>query len=154
MSNKKSIIGILVCLASAFVVTEALSLDSAKVQGYPIVLACCVTAFAIQWLLFIPAYVFKTEHYYDLAGSLTHITVMLVALVSIPTVTLRDLLLVLLVFIWASRLGSFLFFRVKETGSDERFARIKTRFWWFYEAKMELCWRKNRIQKRSYVKSA
>ena len=131
MSNRKSIMGILACLASAFVVTEALSLDSATVQGYPIVVVCCVTAFAIQWLSFIPAYVFKTEHFYDLAGSLTHITVMIVALVSIPTVTLRDLLLVLLVLVWASRLGSFLFFRVKETGSDERFARIKSRFWWF-----------------------
>ena len=121
----------MLCLVTAFVVTEALSHDSASVHGYPIVLLCCCTAFAIQWLIFVPAYIFQTEHYYDLAGSLTHITVMLLALVLIPVITLRDLLLVLLVFVWASRLGSFLFFRVKETGSDGRFTLIKSRFWWF-----------------------
>ena len=123
--------GIMFCLITAFLVTEALSHDSASFHGYPIVLLCCCTAFAIQWLVFVPAYIFKTEHYYDLAGSLTHITVMLVALVSIPVVTLRDLLLVILVLVWASRLGSFLFLRVKETGSDGRFTLIKSRFWWF-----------------------
>ena len=131
MSSRKSLMGIILCLIMACVVMEALSHDSATVQGFPVIVLCCFTAFAIQWLMFIPAYIFKTEHYYDLVGSVTHITVMLVALVSVPTVTLRDLLLVFLVLVWASRLGSFLFFRVKETGSDDRFTRIKSRFWWF-----------------------
>ena len=32
-------------------------------------------AFAIQWVLFIPAYLMQTEKFYDLAGSLTYISI-------------------------------------------------------------------------------
>ena len=33
--------------------------------------------------------------------------------------------------IWATRLGSFLFLRVRKDGGDGRFTIMKTKFWWF-----------------------
>ena len=33
--------------------------------------------------------------------------------------------------VWAVRLGSFLFVRVKRDGKDNRFTVMKTKFWWF-----------------------
>jgi len=33
--------------------------------------------------------------------------------------------------VWAVRLGSFLFIRVKRDGKDNRFTVMKTKFWWF-----------------------
>ena len=35
-------------------------------------------AFAINWIAFIPAYLLKTEKFYDLTGSITYITVVAV----------------------------------------------------------------------------
>jgi hypothetical protein len=32
-------------------------------------------AFAINWLAFVPSYIARTEHYYDLVGSLTYLSV-------------------------------------------------------------------------------
>ena len=44
---------------------------------------------------------------------------------------MHHILLTLLVWIWAFRLGSFLFIRVKKAGSDGRFDQMKKDFWWF-----------------------
>jgi steroid 5-alpha reductase family enzyme len=87
--------------------------------------------FTIQWLIFIPSYVYQTEHYFDLTGSLTYLSVSLFAILFTIDVSLRDILLTVLIWIWASRLGSFLFFRIKRDGKDGRFDIMKTNFWWF-----------------------
>ena len=46
-----------------------------------------------------------------------------------PLLDLRGLLIAVLVAIWAIRLGSFLFLRVKKAGQDRRFTELKKRFW-------------------------
>ena len=43
----------------------------------------------------------------------------------------RDLLIGALIVIWALRLGSFLFLRVKQDGKDNRFTVMKTQFHWY-----------------------
>ncbi len=131
MSNQKSLLGIFLSLGVAFCVMVALSHGSTKVEGVPVIAICCAIAFGVQWLMFMPAYLLKTEHFYDATGALTHITIVLVAIVSIPTVSLRDILIALLVFVWASRLGSFLFLRVRDAGGDVRFKKIKHNFLMF-----------------------
>ncbi len=97
--------------------------------GYPALLICAVIAIAIQWLAFIPAYIFQTEHYFDLIGSSTYVIVVLLALMlssgSEQGFDNRALLLAALVVIWAARLGPFLFRRVKQAGKDGRFDQIK-----------------------------
>lgn len=93
----------------------------------PLPLMVCVVLiiFLIQWLAFVPAYKFQTERYYDLTGSLTYIAVTAVALVGAGAFDLRSVLLALFIIIWAARLGSFLFRRISQDGSDSRFDTIK-----------------------------
>jgi steroid 5-alpha reductase family enzyme len=82
-------------------------------------------AFSIQWLVFIPSYVFKSERFFDLTGSITYITVMTLAVVLVGRYDPRSILLLVVVFVWAGRLGSFLFRRVLAAGKDARFDEIK-----------------------------
>ena len=86
--------------------------------------------FLIQWVLFIPAYIFKTEKFYDLAGSSTYIFAVSYILYG-SSQNLTNLILGTAIIVWAVRLGSFLFFRIKKAGEDKRFKEIKqspTRF--------------------------
>jgi steroid 5-alpha reductase family enzyme len=78
----------------------------------------------MQWLAFIPAAIAQTERYYDLTGSLTYVSLAVLAMgvKGDP----RSLLLGAMVTLWAVRLGSFLFARISAAGKDRRFDRIKT----------------------------
>ena len=90
--------------------------------------------FAIQIIVFIPSFIFRTEHYYDLTGGITYISTVVIALIlksSYQTIDLISLLLGSMVIIWATRLSSFLFLRVKKSGEDVRFKKIKHSFSWF-----------------------
>jgi steroid 5-alpha reductase family enzyme len=98
------------------------------VFGMPL-FACCVgLAFVIQWIVFVPAYIGKTERFFDLTGAFTYVTVALLAIGLSPVVDCRSILLVVLVLIWAIRLGTFLFRRILSTGNDSRFDELKTSF--------------------------
>lgn len=89
-----------------------------------------VIAFGVQWLVFIPAYLMKTERFYDLTGALSNITVVIFCF-SLSTATARNYLLAGLIIIWAVRLGSFLFWRVCADGGDTRFVKIRVNFYRF-----------------------
>ena len=104
------------------------SQGSASAFGIPIYAIAVTLAFLIQWAAFIPAYVQRTERFFDLTGSITYITVTTLAVVLSPRVDGRSLLLLVLVMIWAGRLGTFLFQRVRKKGKDARFDDIKTHF--------------------------
>ena len=70
----------------------------------------------------------ETEHYYDLVGSLTYLATTALALILARPNNTRSWLLFALIVIWAGRLGTFLFRRVRATGKDGRFDRIKQSF--------------------------
>lgn len=91
----------------------------------PIFLICGILAFVINWLAFIPANIAKTEKYYDLTGSLTYLTLMVVACLLSAPLDLRSAIIAMMVSIWAVRLGSFLFLRIRDDGGDQRFDEIK-----------------------------
>jgi len=124
----KHLLIILIALLVAALVTVAGSQSSSHVVGWPLFALCAVLAFVIQWLAFIPAWTAQTEKFFDLTGSLTFITLILVALLLSPEPDARSLLLALLVTVWAVRLGSFLFLRIRKDGSDGRFDEIKPVF--------------------------
>jgi len=73
----------------------------------------------------------QSEKFYDLTGSFTYITVTLLAVILSPEVDGRSILLLVLVVIWAGRLGTFLFRRIQKAGKDERFDEIKPSFFRF-----------------------
>jgi steroid 5-alpha reductase family enzyme len=104
------------------------SQESASAFGLPIYAIAVALAFVIQWGVFIPSYVRQTERFFDLTGSITYITVTTLAVVLSPRVDGRSLLLLALVVIWAGRLGTFLFQRVRKAGKDARFDELKTSF--------------------------
>lgn len=97
-------------------------------QPLPVVLFCAIIVLAINWLAFIPAWLRQTEHFFDLTGSLSFIAATGTAVYLTPTPDSRALLLATLIAIWAFRLGSFLFLRVRKDGQDGRFDTIKPHF--------------------------
>lgn len=84
-----------------------------------------IAAFAINIAVFIPSFRARTEHYYDLTGSLTYLTVTVLAVLLTSDLDTRAIVVAVLVLVWAGRLGSFLFRRVKRAGGDGRFDQIK-----------------------------
>ena len=131
MSKKITIPSILISILMAGLVAIGINQGSVSISGISLIYFCCAFIFLAQWLIFIPSYIFETEHYFDLTGSLTYISVTLLAILFTVDISLRDVLLALFVWIWAFRLGSFLFIRVKKAGSDGRFDLMKKDFWWF-----------------------
>lgn len=94
------------------------------IAGVPLFALCIGVAFFSQWLAFIPAYIYQTEHYFDLSGSATYWLLALLGLLLGSQGDLRSMLLGILVMVWAARLGTFLFLRVRKKGSDSRFKDI------------------------------
>jgi len=88
--------------------------------------------FSIQWISFIPAYIFQTEKFYDLTGSITYLTTVFTALYITDSGNISDYVIVSCVAIWAIRLGSFLFMRIHKAGEDRRFRDIKPNFTRFF----------------------
>jgi len=131
MSKKITIPSIFISILMAGLIAIGINQGSVSISGISLIYFCCAFIFLAQWLIFIPSYIFETEHYFDLTGSLTYISVTLLAILFTVDISLRDILLALFVWIWAFRLGSFLFIRVKKAGSDGRFDLMKKDFWWF-----------------------
>jgi len=130
MKNKQleSVIAIVAALLVAAAVAWAGSQDGVRIAGLPVFILAGISAFVIQWAVFLPSYRKQTEHWYDLTGSLTYLTVAVGALLVVARFDLRSLVLVALVAVWAGRLGTFLYQRVKKAGSDSRFDDIKPSF--------------------------
>ena len=82
------------------------SQGGASVSGIPIFALSVGLAFVIQWLAFIPAYLLQTEKFLDLTGSITYVSVVIIAVLLSPVVDGRSILLLTLVVIWAARLGT------------------------------------------------
>lgn len=127
-STQTAIIGFPISLAVAAGLAWAGSQGGGTAFGWPLFGLCVGLSILIQWIAFIPAYLQRSERFYDLIGSFTFLTVTGLALVLGPKPDARSVLLAVLVAIWAIRLGSFLFARIHRNGSDSRFDEIKTSF--------------------------
>ena len=114
---------------------DAISFNSIEFSGVNLVSHLLIITFVIQWIAYIPAFIFKTEKFYDLTGSLTYITTILFALYatgSFQNVQLGNLIIGIAIIVWALRLGSFLFMRIHKDKKDGRFDSIKTSFSQFF----------------------
>ncbi len=126
--EKRTTIAIPIVLLIAAVIAWAGSQGGYTVNGIPIFAICVALAFIIQLIAFIPAYIRQTEKFYDLAGSITYLSVIWIAALLSPVFDARTWLLLGIVSIWAVRLGTFLFRRVRAAGEDRRFRDIKPSF--------------------------
>ena len=120
----KKIVNLLISL-----VVFLIAISIANATGNSLVVEAVLIAFTIQWIAFIPAYVFQTEKFYDLTGTLTYLSVTWYALYmssdKFTNLNGASIAIVLLISIWAIRLGSFLFSRIHKDGEDKRFRTIK-----------------------------
>ncbi len=114
---------------------EIISYNSIDFDGSNLIGQILVMTFVIQWIAYIPAFLFKTEKFYDLTGSLTYIGTISFALYasgSFNNLKLGNLFVGLAIIVWAIRLGSFLFMRIRKDKKDGRFDSIKTSFSQFF----------------------
>jgi steroid 5-alpha reductase family enzyme len=127
-AERSSIIALPIILLVAAGIAFAGSQGGAVAFGVPLFALCVGLAFLIQWIAFIPAYLKQTEKFFDLTGSITYIFVVATAVALSPDVDARSILLLGIITIWAVRLGSFLFSRIRAEGEDRRFRQIKPSF--------------------------
>jgi steroid 5-alpha reductase family enzyme len=126
---------VIVAALVAFAASRGGSVGVAIVGGLPLIFLCMMISFAIQWLVFIPSYLYKTEKYFDLTGGLTFLSLTAVILLLTENRTIISYLLAILIAIWAIRLSSFLFLRIREDGHDKRFTEVipdKTKFLFYW----------------------
>ena len=120
----KIVTNLLIALIAFFI-----AISIAIATGIELVFNAVFLAFAIQWIAFIPAYIFQTEKFYDLTGSLTYLLVIWYSLTlssdQFTNLNGANIVIVLLISLWAIRLGSFLFMRIHHDGEDKRFRSIK-----------------------------
>ena len=132
MSFKTSIFSILLCLLFALFFSFASSRGNAvTLNSYPLFAICGFISFMLHWTVFVPSYLLKTELFFDITGSICYLAILSFAIYNKPNIDFRALIIFFLISIWAIRLGSFLFLRVKRKGLDSRFTIMKTKFWWF-----------------------
>ena len=80
--KKADLRGLLVFLAVILIglgVAMAGSQGGAEIAELPLFGLGVALAFLIQWLAFIPAFLLQTEKFYDLTGSITYISVTVLA---------------------------------------------------------------------------
>ncbi|HSR31807.1 MAG TPA: DUF1295 domain-containing protein [Anaerolineae bacterium] len=127
-ADRNALVALPIVILVGLGVAWAGSQGGASVSGIPIFALSVGLAFLIQWLAFIPAYLLQTEKFLDLTGSITYVAVAAIAVLLSPVVDGRSILLLALVVIWAVRLGTFLFRRIRKAGKDARFDEIKPSF--------------------------
>lgn len=130
-ADRSSIIIFPILVLIGFLVALAGSQGGALFLGFPLFALSVALAFLIQWLVFIPAYLQQTEKFFDITGSITYISLVIFGAVFSSSVDARSILLSVLVVVWALRLGTFLFRRIRKAGKDDRFDEIKPSFFRF-----------------------
>ena len=125
-NTRTSVIGTAAAVALGALVAWAGSDGSVAVGSLQVFALCGLLAYAINWLVFIPSNAAKTEKYYDLTGSITYVSVTLVAVSMSDDLDARALIVAAMVAVWAARLGTFLYRRISRDGRDGRFDEIKT----------------------------
>ncbi|MEO1204484.1 MAG: DUF1295 domain-containing protein [Pseudomonadota bacterium] len=126
-NNTQAVVGILVGVALGAAISWAGSDGGDRWGSIPVFALCGLLAFAINWLAFIPSAIAQTEHYYDLVGGITYISVTIAAVFLSADLDLRAMIVAGMVLVWSFRLATFLFRRIAKAGKDSRFDEIKTR---------------------------
>ena len=111
-----------------FLFAYAGSAGSIDILGMPGTLFLFLLTFGMQYALFIPSYLMRSEKFFDISGSVTFIAVIGLAMYANDTVTDIQKILAAMVAVWTMRLGIFLFVRVLRDGGDRRFSEIRLSF--------------------------
>ena len=98
-------------------------------QGLAVFVLAGLSVFSIHCLGFIFSYLYVTEKYYDIVGSICFVTTTAAILWYVQDqLTIRTFILGMAVIVWSLRLGIYLGVRVMKVGKDQRFDKIKVHF--------------------------
>jgi steroid 5-alpha reductase family enzyme len=120
----RSVLAIVVAVLVGAAAAVAGSAGGLSIGGWPVFALCTSVAYLINWVAFVPAWLRRTERFYDLTGTLTYLTVVVIALAAGSRSSVA-VVLAILVAVWALRLGGFLVRRIRRERTDRRFDRIK-----------------------------
>ena len=129
----KNIINVSLTLLAIYLYSFTANNIETEILGFNSFKFLISMAVLIQFVIFLPSFLFQTEKFYDLTGSLTYISVTSIAYFSLENPSTIDTILYLYVIVWAGRLGIFLFRRINKDGKDERFDKAKKKFFWFLQ---------------------
>ena len=100
MSNTASIMSILACLVLGIAIAAAGSPGSIYLLDLPSFAIAASIGFILHWLIFIPSYIYQTEHYFDLTGSASYISIVLFTFLALSGLHERSILIGVLIIIW------------------------------------------------------
>ncbi len=84
-----------------------------------------IIAMGINLFMFIPAYLFKTDKLTDISYSVTFVVVATFGLLT-NHISIPKIILLIMIFIWAFRLGAYLLNRIHKMGKDDRFDSMRS----------------------------
>lgn len=89
-----------------------------------------IIALGLNILIFIPAYLWKTDKLTDISYAITFALLAIIGLIS-GGISIPSIILVFAILIWSIRLGSYLLIRIHKMGRDIRFDEMRKSFWQF-----------------------
>ncbi|MBN2459703.1 DUF1295 domain-containing protein [Candidatus Woesearchaeota archaeon] len=95
------------------------------------ILTALIVSIAIQIILFIPAYVRRTDKLTDFSYGFSFIVLAIFALLS-ANLSFGKMLLAAMITVWGLRLIIYLVIRVIKSRKDKRFDGIREKFWKFF----------------------
>jgi steroid 5-alpha reductase family enzyme len=81
-------------------------------------------------LMFIPAYFFKTDKLTDISYSISFVAAAIFLYIN-SAQNIVHLILLIMILLWAIRLGTYLLIRINKTGKDDRFDKMRESFFGF-----------------------
>lgn len=128
----RDILGSVVSVAVAIVFAWAGAQNGPTILGFPALLFIVSIGFLIHWVIFIPSYLMRTEKFYDITGTIAYLAMISTSVYVVTStagaLAFRSKVVVVMVIVWAMRLGLFLFIRVLKVGEDSRFEDAKNSF--------------------------
>lgn len=89
-----------------------------------------IIAVGINVVMFIPAFIWKTDKLTDISYAVTFVVIALYGLL-VGGATSHKILLFAMIVLWGARLGAYLLIRIWKTGRDKRFDDKRNHFWKF-----------------------
>ena len=119
-SRYKHLISFLIILLVIIFLTYILSIDTLSINEIPIVYLFTSSILILNSTFFLHSYIYKTDIFFDLVGSLSFLSIGLISLLLIPNIDANQILVFFLLLFWSLRLGPFLFIRRLGANNDER----------------------------------
>ena len=119
-SSFKHLISFLIILLVIIFLTYILSMDTLSINEIPIVYFFTSSILILNSTFFLHSYIYRTDIFFDLVGSLSFLSIGVISLLLIPNIDANQILVFFLLLFWSLRLGPFLFIRRLGANNDER----------------------------------